>query len=70
MVISDTLSYGDLFAALDKVSRALSRTVGPTVYSAAEFSKRTKGDNAFVTRVLEGPKVWVIGVGDDVVINA
>jgi hypothetical protein len=33
--------------------------VNPTVYSTAEFSKRTKTDNAFVNRVLEGPKVWV-----------
>ena len=56
--------------ALDKVSRMLGRTVNPTVYSNAEFSKRTKTDNAFVNRVLEGPKVWVIGVGDSVLVNA
>lgn len=54
----------------DKVSRMLGRTVNPTVYSNAEFSKRTKTDNAFVNRVLEGPKVWVIGVGDSVLVNA
>jgi predicted nucleotidyltransferase len=70
MVVSDTLSYGDVFGALDKVSRTLGRTVNPTVYSRAEFSKRTKADNAFVSRVLEGPKVWVIGVGDSVLVNA
>jgi predicted nucleotidyltransferase len=70
MVVSDTLTYGDVFGALDKVSRALGRTVNPTVYSDAEFSKRRKTDNAFVTRVLEGPKVWVIGVGDSVLVNA
>jgi predicted nucleotidyltransferase len=70
MVVSDTLSYGDVFGALDKVSRRLGRTVSPTVYSNAEFSKRTKADNAFVNRVLEGPKVWVIGVGDSVLVNA
>ncbi len=70
MVVSDTLSYADLFGALDKVSRMLGRTVNPTVYSRAEFSKRTEADNAFVSRVLEGPKVWVIGVGDSVLVNA
>jgi hypothetical protein len=48
----------------------LGRTVNPTVYSNAEFSKRTKTDNAFVNRVLEGPKVWVIGVGDSILVNA
>jgi predicted nucleotidyltransferase len=70
MVVSDTLTYGEVFAALDKLSRALGRTVSPTVYSTAEFSKRTKTDNAFIARVLEGPKVWVIGSGDGLVIGA
>jgi predicted nucleotidyltransferase len=70
MVVSDTVSYGEVFGALDKVSRMLGRTVNPTVYSEAEFSKRSNGDSAFVTRVLQGPKVWVIGAGDGVLINA
>jgi predicted nucleotidyltransferase len=70
MVVSDTLSYGDVFGALDKVSRTIGRTVNPTVYSEAEFSKRSSGDSAFVTRVLQGPKVWVIGAGDGVLVNA
>ena len=70
MVVSDSLTYGDVFGALDKVSRTLGRTVNPTVYSSAEFSKRTKADNAFVNRVLEGPKVWVIGVGESILVNA
>ena len=70
MVVSDTVTYGDVFGALDKVSRALGRTVNPTVYSSAEFSKRTKSDNAFITRVLDGPKVWVIGAGDVLVFSA
>ena len=35
--------------------------VNPTVYTAAEFSKRARTENAFVTRVLEQPKLWVIG---------
>jgi predicted nucleotidyltransferase len=65
MVVSDHLTYGDVFGALDKVSRALGRHVNPTVYSASEFSKRAKNENAFITRVLEGPKVWVIGTEND-----
>ena len=70
MVVSDTLSYGEVFGALDKVSRVVGRSVNPTVYTSAEFSKRRKTDNAFVTRVLKGPKVWVIGAGDGDVITA
>jgi predicted nucleotidyltransferase len=61
MIVSDSLTYGDVFGALERVTRALGRKINPTVYTAAEFSRRAKKENAFVTRVLEQPKVWVIG---------
>jgi predicted nucleotidyltransferase len=70
MVVSDNLSYADVFGALDKASRALGRNVNPTVYSAAEFSKRARNENAFITRVLQGPKVWVIGTENDLPVAA
>jgi predicted nucleotidyltransferase len=70
MVISDGLTYGDVFGALERVSRALGRRVNPTVYSAIEFSKRAKAENAFVTRVLAGPKLWVIGSENDLPVAA
>jgi predicted nucleotidyltransferase len=65
MIISDSLTYGDVFGALERVTRAVGRKVNPTVYTAAEFSKRAKTENAFVTRVLEQPKLWVFGSEDD-----
>jgi predicted nucleotidyltransferase len=70
MVVSDNLSYGDVFGALDKLSRTLGRNVNSTVYSAAEFSKRAKHENAFITRVIEGPKLWVIGMENDLPVAA
>jgi predicted nucleotidyltransferase len=64
MVISDVLTYGEVFGALERVAKDIGRTVNPTVYTAAEFSKRSRGENAFVKRVLQQPKVWVIGSED------
>jgi predicted nucleotidyltransferase len=61
MVISDRLTYADLFTALEDASRQLGRKVAPTIYSSKELAKRVKQDNAFVTRVLAQPKVWLIG---------
>jgi predicted nucleotidyltransferase len=61
LVLSDTLTYGDVFGALEKASAALGRQINPTVYAAAELAKRQSGKNAFMTRILEQPKVWVIG---------
>ena len=65
MIISDSLTYGEVFGALERVTRTVARKVNPTVYTAAEFSKRARTKNAFVTRVLEQPKLWVIGSEND-----
>ena len=70
MIISDGLTYGEVFGALKRVARTVGRQVNPTVYTAAEFSKRARAESAFVTRVLEQPKLWVIGSDDDLPIAA
>jgi predicted nucleotidyltransferase len=70
MIISDSLTYGEVFGALERVTRAVGRRVNPTVYTAAEFSKRAQLENAFVTRVLEQPRIWVIGSDDDLPVAA
>ena len=65
MVVSDSLSYADVFGALEPISAALTRAVNPTVYSRRELARRIKGGNAFVKRVLAQPKIWVIGSEDE-----
>jgi len=35
--------------------------IAPTIYSPKELARRVKQDNSFVTRVLEQPKLWLIG---------
>ena len=70
MIVSESLTYGDVFGALERVTRTLGRKVNPTVYTAAEFSKRVRAENAFVTRVLEQPKLWVIGSERDLPVAA
>ena len=61
MVVSDTLSYPDLFAVLEVAGASLGRPVNPTIYTSAELAKRIGQDNAFVTKVLQQPKLWLIG---------
>jgi predicted nucleotidyltransferase len=65
LIVSDDVTYGDVFAALETTSRALGRKVNPTVYAPAELARRVKQRNAFVARVLEQPKLWVIGSDRD-----
>ncbi len=70
MIISDSLTYGEVFGALERVTRTVGRKINPTVYTVAEFSKRARTENAFVTRVLEQPKLWVIGSEHDLPVAA
>ena len=42
MIISDSLTYGDVFGALERVTRAMGRKINPTVYTTVEFSKRAR----------------------------
>jgi predicted nucleotidyltransferase len=57
MIISDSLTYDEIFGALERITRAVGRKINPTVYTATEFSKRARMEHAFVTRVLEQPKL-------------
>jgi predicted nucleotidyltransferase len=61
VVVSDCLTYADLFAVLEEASARLGRKVAPTIYSPDELSRRVSQGNAFVTRVLAQPKLWLIG---------
>lgn len=64
MVISDRLTYADVYAVLEQVSIKLGRSVNPTVYSRQQLVRRIKQGAAFATRVLEQPKIWLIGSED------
>jgi len=61
MVVSASLGYGELFVALEAATQTLGRTINPTLYTPQDIAKRIEQDNAFVTRVLQQPTVWLIG---------
>jgi predicted nucleotidyltransferase len=61
LVISETLSYAELYEKLASVESFLGRQINPTVYSQQQIQQRIADDNAFVTRVLAQPKIWLIG---------
>lgn len=65
LIISDTLGYADIMRVVGAVELKLGRRVNPTIYSLAELTKRIKSDNAFVKRVLDQPKIWLIGSDHD-----
>jgi hypothetical protein len=70
MIVSDSLSYGEVFGVLERSAKRLGRPINPTVYTTAEFARRSQQENAFLTSVLEQPKVWIIGSDNDLPIAA
>lgn len=61
LVVSDSLGYAELFGALEAATQTLGRTMNPTLYTQDELARRRAQDNAFVTRVLAQPRVWLLG---------
>lgn len=64
MVVSPELGYADVFGALENATVSLGRKINPTLYTPADIARRIEQDNAFVTRVWQQPKIWLIGHED------
>lgn len=64
MIVGDGLDYSGLYTALQGAEAALHRPVNPTIYAVKEFGKRKRAGNTFLQRVLDQPRLWVIGSDD------
>lgn len=67
MIVSDDLTYPDLFTALEHVTRQLGREVKPTIYSRGQWAQRAARGDGFVKRVLAQRQIWLIGDDDALV---
>ena len=68
MLVSDTLTFGDTFLALEAVTRQLGREVNPSILTEQEFARRMRDGDSFVSRVMAQPKVWLIGGEHDLTV--
>jgi predicted nucleotidyltransferase len=66
LLISETLSYGQIMAALGPAEKQLGRAVQITQYTLDEFLERKRKSHPFVAEVLRRPKLMVIGTEDDI----
>lgn len=67
LLVSDTLTLEQVYAALAPAEQALGRPVSPTLYTRAEFGERLSQRNPFLLRVLDGPTIALVGDKDAVV---
>lgn len=62
MLISDSLSYADIYPLLEEPQTKLGRPINPTFYSLAEWQTKLTAKNNFVTQLMTQPKIFLIGV--------
>ena len=59
------VSLKELVDVLSPLQNRLGREVSPSVYTAAEFRERLARSNPFLSSVLNGPKLFLIGSADE-----
>lgn len=60
LVVGDC-AFSEVVDALAPVHTTLGREVNPVVYSEAEFREKVSGKHPFLTKLLQAPKLFVIG---------
>jgi predicted nucleotidyltransferase len=65
MIIAEDIAYGDIFAALQSAEKNLQRPIHPNLMSIDDWRKRRTGRSAFVTRIAEQPKMFVMGTDNE-----
>jgi predicted nucleotidyltransferase len=66
MVVSDEVGYPDLFTVLSDAEKDLGRQINPTIYTHADWEKRRAEGNDFIARIMEQPKIFILGTDNDV----
>ena len=61
LLVAEALTLEAAYAALEPVEQRLARKISITLYTPEEFQRRKTGGNAFLTKVLAGPLIPLLG---------
>ena len=61
LLVTEALTLEDAYAALEPVEQRLARKISVTLYTPAEFHHRKAAGNAFLSKVLAGPVIPLLG---------
>lgn len=64
LIVSDDLPLERVYAALQTAEERLGRRVSPTVYTTEEFQRRRSARHPFLTKVMSGKHVVLLGNED------
>jgi predicted nucleotidyltransferase len=61
LVVGDRISLDDVISALGEAQQLTGREVNPSFYPSTEFRRKLTEGQHFLTRVVSGPKLFLIG---------
>jgi predicted nucleotidyltransferase len=64
LVVAADVTLEQLFSRLARAERAVGRKINPTLLTPDEFARRRHNGNVFLTKVLAGPVIPLIGSVD------
>jgi len=66
LIVSDDLAYADLMAILLEAEQTLGRTINPGIYTRQQFKDKRQTGNAFITKIMQQPRLWIKGDDNDI----
>lgn len=61
LLISNDISYVDVYPLLIKAEKKLGRKINPSCYSRTEWHRKYTAKNHFITEITKQPKIFLIG---------
>lgn len=65
MIIGNGLSFGEVFTALHAAEKFIRRPIHPNLMTSEEWRQRRSRKSAFVSRIIEQPKLFVVGTDNE-----
>lgn len=65
IMIVGTVFFDDVVQALYSCQERLRREINPNVYDPAEFARKVRARDSFLSRVLESQKIFILGKEND-----
>ena len=65
LMVVGKVTLDELISRVSTVEKTIGRPINPTVYSVAEFKSKLASGNHFLTAVLKGQKVFLLGDEDE-----
>ncbi len=65
LLVVGSVDFGAAVDALHGVEKRLGREVNPKVYTQREWNSKRKAGDSFVTEILKGPKILLVGEIDE-----